>query len=152
MGKFRFGYLSGTTAIVLIGASLLSGAGCSDGRPDRVRVSGRVLIDGKPLTFGDVKFVPEGARPSSGKLDENGRFTLTCYDGDDGAVPGIHRVQVAANEISQGQKVQWHAPIKYANFRTSGISFELTESTDSLEIQLTSDGAPAKIHVNTDAS
>jgi hypothetical protein len=139
-------------AIVLVSVGLLSSAGCGDSRPDRVRVSGRVLIDGKPLTFGDVKFVPEDARPSSGKLDENGRFTLTCYDGNDGAVPGIHRVQVAANEIVPGQKVHWHAPIKYANFRTSGMSLEITEPTDSLEIELTSDGAPAKIHVNTDAS
>src|SRR5689334_12282719 len=57
-------------------------AGCGDERPRRVAVSGTVLIDGKPLTYGDLKFVPEGARPSYGKLDSNGHFTLSCYDGN----------------------------------------------------------------------
>jgi hypothetical protein len=118
--------------------------GCGDGRPRRVAVSGQVLIDGKPLTYGDVKFVPEGARPSSGKLDPNGRFTLTCYDGDDGVVPGLHRVGVSASEIKREQTT-WHAPIKYANFRTSGITVQIDKPTDSLVIELASDGRPATV-------
>jgi hypothetical protein len=128
---------------------LLVFAGCNDGRPARVPVSGFVLIDGKPLTVGDVKFVPEGARPSSGKLDESGRFVLTCYDGNDGAVPGPHRVQVSASEVINQNQVRWHAPIKYANFRTSGITVEVDESTDGLVIELTSDGRPAAVRTNT---
>jgi len=118
--------------------------GCGDGRPRRVPVAGKVLIDGKPLTYGDVKFVPEDARPSSGKLDSNGRFTLTCYDGDDGAVPGLHRVGISASEIKHDQTT-WHAPIKYANFRTSGISVQIDGPTDSLVIELGSDGRQATV-------
>lgn len=115
-------------------------SGCGDGRPTRVNVSGQVLIDGKPLTMGNVKFVPEGARPSAGKLDESGRFTLTCYDGDDGVVPGRHRAQISAMEIVGPTKVRWLAPPKYADFRTSELEFEITEPTNDLKIELTWDG------------
>ncbi len=119
-------------------------AGCSDGRPRRIPVSGQVLIDGKPLTFGDLQFVPEGARPSYGKLDSNGRFKLTCYGGDDGVVPGLHRVGISGSEIIQGQTV-WHAPIKYANFRSSGITVQIDDPANSLVIELGSDGRPATV-------
>jgi hypothetical protein len=115
-------------------------AGCSDGRPQRVTVSGQVLIDGQPLTIGNVKFVPQGARPSSAKLDNNGRFTLTCYDGGDGVVPGKHRAQISAMEIMSPTTVKWLAPPKYADFRTSELEYEITEPTDDLMIELTWDG------------
>ena len=41
-------------------AMVCSMAGCGDGRPTRVPVSGQVLIDGAPLTHGYVRFTPAG--------------------------------------------------------------------------------------------
>lgn len=111
--------------------------GCGDGRPDRVEVSGKVLIDGQPVPLGSIKFVPKGARPSAGQIDENGNFVLTCYDGNDGVVPGEHRVQVAAIKIISDSKIHWYAPKRYASFRTSGLTKEVTESTDDMVIELT---------------
>jgi hypothetical protein len=111
--------------------------GCSDGRPTRVPVSGKVLIDGQPLTEGNIKFVPEVGRPSGGTLDSDGQFTLTCYDGSDGAIPGKHRVQVSASRILDGSKVQWFAPPNYADFRRSGIEVEITKPVDDVVINLT---------------
>lgn len=118
----------------------LSLSGCSDGRPQLVRVSGQVLIDGQPLTTGAVQFVPTGARQSVGRLDSEGRFTLTCYESGDGAVVGTHRVAVRANQMINERTVRWHAPKKYASHKTSGIVEEITEPTDSLVIDLTWDG------------
>jgi hypothetical protein len=115
---------------------MLASIGCSDGRPTRVPVSGKVLIDGKPLTVGSIRFVPEGARPSAGRLDREGHFTLTCFDGEDGAVLGTHRVQISASEIVGEEKVTWHAPRKYADFRSSGITVDVSEPTDSVVIEL----------------
>jgi hypothetical protein len=115
-------------------------SGCGDERPERVEVSGQVLIDGQPLTVGNVKFIPTGSRPSSGKLDGEGKFTLTCYDGGDGVVPGKHRVQISAMEVISASKVRWLAPPKYADFRTSELEFEINEPTDDLKIELTWDG------------
>jgi hypothetical protein len=111
-------------------------AGCGDRRPARVPVSGSVLIDGQPLTRGNIKFVPETGRPSAGKIGEDGRFTLTCYDGNDGAIPGTHRVQVAANRIISDSKIEWFAPPTYADFRTSGIEVQIDEPTSDLKIEL----------------
>ncbi len=118
-------------------AVLVAGlCGCRDGRPTRVPVSGRVLVDGEPLTRGHVRFVPEGARPSGGILDSDGRFTLTCYDGQDGAVLGTHRVEVSASEMVAGG-IRWHAPKEYNRFATSGLEVEIDGPTDSLELNLT---------------
>ncbi|MDZ4657552.1 MAG: hypothetical protein SH868_08220 [Bythopirellula sp.] len=119
---------------------LLLATGCGESRPARVTVSGHVLIDGQPLTVGNIKFVPDGARPSSGKLDAEGKFTLTCYDGGDGVVPGRHRAQISAMEVISASKVRWMAPPKYADFRTSELEFEINEPTDDLKIELTWDG------------
>jgi hypothetical protein len=126
---------------VLFAFAAFSGlSGCSDGRPERLHVSGQVLIDGKPLTFGYVRFVPAGARPAGGHLDEQGRFTLGCYAKDDGVIPGVHQVEVdAAESISSTQK-RWHAPKKYSRYNTSGMTQEINEPTDSLVINLTWDG------------
>jgi hypothetical protein len=124
--------------IVPLAATLL--AGCGPSRPDLVEVSGQVLIDGQPLSIGNIKFVPNGGRASWGKIDENGRFTLTCYEAYDGAIPGTHRVQVSAIEMISASKAKWHAPKKYADFRTSGLEYTITEPTDDVKIELTWDG------------
>jgi hypothetical protein len=112
-------------------------AGCSDGRPDRVPVSGQVLIDGAPLKRGYVRFVPKGARPSGGKLDENGRFTLESYDGGDGAVVGTHQISVAASEYVSASQTRWHAPKKYADYNASGLHWDIDGPTDSVVLNLT---------------
>jgi hypothetical protein len=125
---------------MLLAFAVATVAGCGDGRPARVPVSGIVFMDGQPLTRGYVKFVPANGRPSVGSISENGEFKLTCYDGNDGAIPGTHRVQVTANRIITNTKIEWHAPSKYADFRTSAIEIEVLEPVDNLKIELTSDG------------
>jgi hypothetical protein len=120
-------------ALLILGAL----AGCGDGRPQRVPVSGQVLIDGKPLTHGYVQFAPGDTRASTGALDANGRFTLTCYELGDGAVTGKHKVTVMAQEPIGQETIKWHAPKKYANVATSGLEQEITGPTDSLTIELT---------------
>jgi hypothetical protein len=111
-------------------------AGCGDGRPTRVPVAGIVLINGEPLQSGNIKFVPKNGRPSAGKINEDGSFNLTCYDGNDGALLGKHRVQVSSNRIISDSKIEWFAPQKYADFRTSGIEVEVAEAVDNLKIEL----------------
>src|SRR3954454_23492562 len=105
----------------LCGCGLLVLGGCGDGRPARVPISGVVVIDGQPLSRGHISFVPENGRPSIGDIGSDGKFTLRCYDGQDGAIPGVHRVQVSANRIISNNKIEWFAPQKYADFRTSDI-------------------------------
>jgi hypothetical protein len=117
---------------------LLAGVtGCSDRRPVRVAVSGTVTIDGTPVTRGGIKFVPEKGRPSTGEIGPDGRFTLTCYDGGDGALRGKHRVQVDGNRSISEMKAEIFTPKHYADFRTSGIEVVIDKPVDDLKIELT---------------
>jgi hypothetical protein len=116
---------------------LIGVIGCGDGRPVRVAVSGNVVIDGAPVTRGSVKFVPEKGRPSFGNIGPDGHFTLTCYDGNDGALPGKHRVQVDANRGISEKKMEIFTPKHYADFRTSGIEIVIDKAVDDLKIELT---------------
>ena len=133
MKSFRF--LQSILAIPVLVAT-----GCGDGRPSRVPVSGQVLIDGKPLKYGTIKFIPTGHRASQGKLDENGRFTLSCYGNNDGAVIGKHRVEVTSFEMVKPTLMRWQAPKKYQDQATSELTQEITGPTDSVVINLTWDG------------
>ena len=117
-------------------------AGCGDGRPTRVPVSGHVLIDGKPLTYGYVEFAPANSRASTGGLDQDGKFVLTCFEPGDGVVPGKQRIAVRAQEPIGAENMKWHAPKKYADMDSSGLTQDITGPTDSVVINLTWDGAP----------
>jgi hypothetical protein len=140
-------YYAKQAARILLAGVALAFLGCGDGRPARVPVSGQVLIDGKPLTYGSVQFIPDNARAAQGKLDGQGRFTLSCFEANDGAVVGLNRVAVNACEHIGGVKMRWHAPKKYADAKSSGLSQNVTEATESLAINLTWDGGKPFVEV-----
>jgi hypothetical protein len=114
--------------------------GCSDGRPKRVKVSGHVTIDGAPLKYGSVLFVPEQGRPAGAGLDEQGHFELTTYEKGDGIIPGNYKVQIKGTEAIGETAQRWHAPVKYSKTESSGIEYDIQEPTYSLLIELSWDG------------
>ena len=119
---------------------LLALCGCGEGRPDRVPVSGKVLIDGQPLSRGYIRIVPSDARASTGEIGPDGRFTLGCFEKADGCVVGTHPISVYAAEPLSASSQRWLAPKKYADPATSGLTAEIKEPTDSLVIELSWDG------------
>jgi len=127
-------FVVGTTWLTVV--ALTTVAGCNR-NPERVAVSGQVLIDGEPLKYGQVVFVPKGGRPSTADLDENGRFMLTSFDPKDGAALGVHQIAVYANEQLDQTRTKWHAPRRYSFYSSSGLTQEITGPTDSLVIELT---------------
>lgn len=68
--------------------------GCGRGTPRTMPVTGVVIFQGVPLAEADVAFTPKGGRPATGRTDAAGRFTLTTFKTDDGAVIGQHVVTV----------------------------------------------------------
>lgn len=132
--------------LLVIGVLYTTISGCSNRRPTRIPVSGQVLFDGKPFTFGYVRFVPKGARQASGKLDGQGRFTLGSYAEDDGVVPGTHPVEVVISESASPTKVRWHAPKKYSSIQTSGLIEEVREARDNVLIELKRDKSDNKTY------
>jgi len=71
---------------------LLSGACNRNQGPVLAPVSGTVTLDGKPLAGAGVVFKQEGARKSVAWTDEAGRYELTYFRDDKGAVIGEHKV------------------------------------------------------------
>jgi hypothetical protein len=124
----------------LVAASLVL-VGCSDDGPQIVPVSGIVMIDGKPLTYGHVQVLPSGWRPASGRIGEDGRFTLTTTEPNDGCPVGTHPVAILASESITPETMKWHAPEKYADATTSNLTVTITGPTSDLKLELQSDGA-----------
>ncbi len=111
--------------------------GCSDGLPKRVPVKGRVTIDGEPLTHGYIRFFPSEGRMSGGSFDEEGYFSLSCFEPGDGALVGEHKIAILAQEPLGETKMRWHAPKKYSNPATSDLRETIDSPTESIEIELT---------------
>jgi len=121
--------------VLVLAAAVLTG--CGDYRPERVPVSGQVLIDGKPVEHGFVRLIASDARPAVGELGPDGRFELTCFTDKDGSVKGTHQVTVTAVEVLSPTSQRWHAPKDYADPETSNLSVTVDGATDALKIELT---------------
>ena len=68
--------------------------GCGPGGPELGTVTGKVTLDGKPVTNGLVTFVPVAKGGASiGKTDANGQYELLFVDRK-GALLGQHKVTV----------------------------------------------------------
>ena len=87
----------------LVGVSLTLGvmmlAGCGDSGPKVVPVTGKVTLDGTPLTIGTVTFYPDESKgntvvgTSTGMIQSDGSYKLN-YNGKDGAPVGWYKVTV----------------------------------------------------------
>ncbi len=121
-------------------ASTVSGCGGAD-RYQTVPVSGVVTCQGKPVANGAVSFTPlpeegrdEGkpGRMALGITDAEGRFRLTTYVENDGAIVGRHSVSVDVNvdEELVGKRQQGPA------FPCSGASQEVTVKKGMGELKL----------------
>ena len=130
-------------------ANVACSMGCGDGRPQRVPVSGTVVIDGKPLTYGFVTFLPAEGRSATGQINERGEFFLSSYERGDGTLAGSQRVAIMAREAISPTQAKWRAPKKYADHETSGIVIEITGPTDDLQIDLSWSGEKPSIETDS---
>lgn len=84
-----------------------------DAPPTCYPVRGKVLLsDGTPLRGGRVTFSPKKAgKIAVGELGADGKFTLTSFRRDDGALPGDYIVTVVPVTYKTGSPV----PVPQAN-------------------------------------
>lgn len=91
-------YWSLVSALVL----LLGTLGCGGGGEFGVAsAGGTVTLNGQPVPDLMIAFTPQtpadGSNPgksASGRTDAQGKFTLSTYDTDDGAIVGSHQVTI----------------------------------------------------------
>jgi hypothetical protein len=134
-----------TRSALLFGLVLVLGCGSS-----RVAsVSGTVTLDGQPLPDALVSFQPlsEGAvNPgpgSTGRTDEQGRYTLRVTGGGKGAVVGWHKVKVSCPVGGGGEDaeerrapVRDRVPPRYN--RNSELKCEVKPGDNTADFPLTS--------------
>jgi hypothetical protein len=106
--------------------------GCGHQGSELVPVSGRVMLDNKPLARATVHFMPASqpggtASPDSYAVaDADGRFTLrTSVKGNDrdGAVAGKHRVEISIVEHTVGSKTRNGEQLPYKYNHNSKLEF-----------------------------
>lgn len=86
-------------------------AGCGQRGPSLVRVTGTVMIDGRPLPNAYIHFTPTaGGRGSHARAAGNGRYALDFLPGRPGAVAGTHRVSISTADESGGSET---VPARY---------------------------------------
>lgn len=150
-----------------LGLIVLTLSGCSssdnaeDNRPARVPVSGTISYNNAPVAGATVIFSPviTSGKAASGVTDSSGRYTLTSYGNEDGAVPGDYEVMVMKVKTKQSQVVDVDNPAyqappavdaktpapeslipqKYSNPKTSGLRATVPSEgkLEGLDFQLT---------------
>ena len=116
----------GFTAIVALVSS-----GCGPAGPEKYEVSGTVTYAGKPVSSGDVIFIPEDTSlaPEAGKIVD-GRFTAL-------AKAGKCRVEITALDIGPDTPVMMGSPIA-SNYipekynRESTLAIEVKPNDDNV--------------------
>jgi len=140
----RFATLCG--AVLLL--ATLEGCG-SPGTAPTEPVSGTVLYKGQPLEGVTVIFTPKEGRPASGTTDAAGRFALSTFAEDDGAVAGSHQVSLAPKASGEPmlmpgmpgadkQAAPLPFPAKYRDPGQSGLTADVKPSeTNDFKFELT---------------
>ncbi|MDO4569503.1 MAG: hypothetical protein Q4D38_03870 [Planctomycetia bacterium] len=129
-----------STALFLVfSLCLVFVLGCGDGRPKRYPVRGVVTVDGKPLSgefVGSVRLIPvAGGRSVQAQLDSEGKFTLGCYDSDDGCPLGEYKVEVNVSE-QKNAKMRYLVPPRYWRHDTSGLVVKIEGEKQNLTIDV----------------
>jgi hypothetical protein len=91
--------------------------GCGDDRPTLVPVTGKVLIDGKPVTAGAIIFHPQAGNPylkdkPSSLLQLDGSFTMKTFPFGEGVSPGPYKITLAPEVASRIARPSYADPLK----------------------------------------
>lgn len=130
--------------VLVAGASL----GCKESLFD-ADVKGTVTLDGKPVPPGVIVFSPVagGGNSSRGRIEANGNYFLVTRH-ERGVDPGDYRVAVQVFEKGDppgpGERAPANlpplVPERYLSIDTSGLQFTVESGSNTLDINLSSDG------------
>ena len=96
-------------------------------RPTPSPVSGIVSSNGRPVGSGKIVFLPRNpaGHPASGRII-SGKYSLTTFALDDGAVPGTYDVVV----VSPG------VPARFQSQSTSGLIAQIQKGANMIAFDL----------------
>jgi hypothetical protein len=152
-----------TSAVLL--ASTIGCGGGSDHLP-RGQVTGKVTLNGEPVSAATILFRPETGRAGRGKVENGVIVDASTYGGNDGIVLGSHKIAVQpipevapvttsrmdespisgksvqplpsyAKDMSQPKAKPVDIPAKYQDPDRSGLTAEITDDGNELSLELT---------------
>jgi len=119
----------------------LLAAGC--GGPRTAPVCGKITVAGQPAKRGNVTFLPDESKGTSGKaatgdIQPDGTYTLGTFGTDDGALVGHHRVIVSGRAIEddESRPPDDLIPPRYASPQRSGLTAEVKPGRNTLDFDL----------------
>jgi len=118
---------------LLIGGAIFALGGCAAGGGEGLApVSGKVTVDGKPLTTGSVSFRPDASKGNTsqhhpnGTIDAEGNYELFVPPARKGAPPGWYTVVVTAlDDPWPGKPLKSFIDMKYSEEKTSPLKIEV---------------------------
>ncbi len=121
------------TISALLIAALFCVAGCSDDGPATYPVTGTVqLKDGTVVETGIVEFTTsDGMYTARGDIDKIGRFSLSTFSEDDGAVAGRHKAVVVQLISTEDLPLHEHdhgptVDPKFGHYERSGLGYTVS--------------------------
>ncbi|MCC6508761.1 MAG: carboxypeptidase regulatory-like domain-containing protein [Pirellulaceae bacterium] len=114
--------------------SLVMVVGCTPSdQPEVGRVTGKVTLDGQPLSGVIVNFQPESGRASTAETDAEGNYDLIYIYGTNGAKVGKNSVSFRWPDGAEGKKP---LPKKYTGVTDTTV--EVKSGSNKLDWELTS--------------
>ncbi len=130
--------------------AMVACAGCGPDLPETASVSGRITYQGKPVGEGVIVFHPEKGRAATAVIAEDGSYSLTCFNREDGALLGRHRVTIESrritdpvtspnfnpNTMSGELIVEWLVPERYSRPKTTPLTAEVKPGRNTIDFDL----------------
>jgi hypothetical protein len=127
-------------------ACVVAVVGCQRSPYELAPVSGTVTIDGRPVSQSTIMFYPtehgdnaNPGKPAFGLLNENGTYTLSTYETNDGAVVGEHWVtliNVARDSEAHGNQPRSPGAPSFARLTVPRRVTVLPHQENQIDIKL----------------
>ena len=125
-------------AVFLLAVLLLAGCG-----PGLSPVRGKITYKGRPVTTGDILFVPDaGGTTATGKIATDGSYDLST-DGRRGTAPGAYKVMIVSMEDTAGKLPEERNPLprllvpeKYSDMLKSGLTARVKSGDNEIDFPL----------------
>lgn len=115
---------------------ILTACGGGEVLPETAPVSGVLTYKGKPVEGATIVFMPVNAKrtnPGYSTSDKEGKYKVTTYTADDGALLGEHEITVQLFDNVNGQS---SLPGKYGYAKKSGLTATIKAGMNDVPLKL----------------
>jgi hypothetical protein len=123
--------------VCLVAIAAVGSVGCRPGYQNVSPVTGRVTLDGVPLSEAQVMFLPTTGRPSTGETNAEGVYELVYTFKQKGAERGMHTVRVTTAHMRQDYTVGKERVPKIYN-EHSTLQKEVGQGRNTIDLDLVS--------------